>query len=253
MFTLVGFNEASASAGAWANVAGAKDDTTRVIGDVIYVPDKFNKLLWCAGNGVDIVRAKLESPSIRRMGVLMIEPKTNRDYVEFAYYPVARYTPNNMIALAVGEGLEAFVYCGRTHTTPMAILVCLADSPISPVSGEIWTVRATYTSLTPITGEWVSGSLTFDETLPVGNYQLVGASLWHQGGLAFRMVPIGQLNRPGGLTGGGVGAIEPDWQRLGRMGVWCEFHSTTPPKFELLADGTTASTGSMELDLIKTS
>lgn len=253
MFTLVGFNEASAAASAWANLKGALDDTTRVIGDVVYVPKAFTKILWCAANGTDIVRAKLESPSIRRMGVLMIEPKTNRDYVTFAYNPVARYTPNNAINLEAGEGLEGFVYCGRAHSAQMAIVVCLGDSPPSPVSGEIWTVRATYTSLTPESNKWVSGTLTFVETLPVGNYQLVGASLWHQSGLAFRMLPIGQLNRPGGLTGGGVGAIEPDFQRLGRMGVWCEFHSSTPPAFELLASNTSASTGSMELDLIKVS
>jgi len=251
MFTLLGFNEASASAGAYANLKGAQDQTTRVVDDVVYVPANFTKLLWVGANGTDIVRAKLESPSLRRMGVLMIEPKTNRDYVEFAYYPVARYTPNNPITLVAGEGLEAFVYCGRAHTEQMAIVVCLGDAIPSPVTGEIWTVRATYASLTPEEGKWINGELTFDETLPVGKYQIVGASIWHGSGLAFRFSPVGAMNRPGGLTGGGVGAIEPWWQRLGHMGVWCEFHSSTPPSVDVLASNTTASSGSMEIDLIK--
>lgn len=253
MFTLIGFNEASAAAGAYANLKGAADQTIHVVGDVIYVPEKFTRILWVAANGTDIVRAKLESPSIRRMGVLMIEPKTNRDYVEFAYYPVARFTPNSGIILDAGEGLEAFVYCGRAHTNEMAIGVCLGDGPVVPVTGEIWTCRATYASLTPIEGEWVNMSLTWDETLPVGRYQIVGASIWHQSGLLFRMIFVGQANRPGGLTGGGVGAIEPDWQRLGNMGVWGEFHTSNPPQVELLASDETASTGSMEIDLIKVS
>lgn len=251
MWTLFAFNEASAAAGAYANLKGVADDMTRVVGDRVYVPENLTRLLWVACNSTDAVRAKLESPSIRRVGVLMIEPKTNRDYVEFAYYPVARYTPESPIILDAGEGIEAFVYCGRAHSDVMAIGICLGDGVVTPVTGEIWTIRATYASLTPITGEWVTKPLTFDETLPVGRYQVVGASIWHQSGLMFRFVPVGGGNRPGGLTGGGVGAIEPDWQRLGKMGVWFEFHSSTPPSVELIASDTSASAGSMEIDVIK--
>lgn len=250
MWTLIGFNENASAASAYVNLHAAYDQTVHVVDDVLYVPDPFINLVACCAVGKDIVRAKLESPSLRRIGVMMIEPKSNYDYAAFRQYPVVRDSRESPIALHAGEGLEGFVYTGRAPDEFAAIGVYLSDGPITPVRGEIYTVRATFASLTPEEYKWINGELTFEETLPVGRYQVVGASCWHYKGLLFRLVPVGAPNRPGGICGIEEGNIEPAIQRMGEMGVWCEFHSLNPPSLDILAESVTASTGSVELDLI---
>lgn len=251
MFTLLAFNEDQNTANAYDNIAGAADQTTRVVNDVVYVPDKFNKILWVCARGRDVIKAKLESPSLRKMGVLDINPTENLDYAEYVIQPHARYTGASPLPLTTGEGLEAFTWSGRASDYYVAVGVCLGEGPVTPVTGEIWTIRATCASTTPVIKKWVNVEMTFDETLPVGRYQIVGAEVWLNRGLLFRFVPIGTLNRPGGLACWGHQQRAPDWQRWGAMGVWCEFHSSTPPSVDFLCEDTTDTTVSVHLDVIK--
>lgn len=254
MFTLIGYNEVASAAAAWVNVAGAKDRHVHVEDDTIYVPDFATKVLWCAALGRQLSRGRLESPSLRRLSYLGISPSCNLETLETANFPQlnARYTGESPISLVAGEGLEAKVRLHRLEDDTVATVgVCLGDAPVSPVRGEIWTVRFTYASLTPITGEWVNTEIEFDETLPVGRYQVVGALLWMGHGLLFRLVPIGSKYCPGGLTTGWAGQWTPIWQRYGNMGIWCEFHSSTPPSIDILSRSEAPGEGTGYLDIIK--
>lgn len=251
MFTLVGFNENAETAAVYNNIAGIADQVVHVEGDIVYVPEKFNKILMVCAVGLDCGKAKLESPSIRKMGVLDINPHGNYDLITMGHFPCARWTPQSPISLVTGEGLEGKTYVGTDITHFQAIGVLLGDAPATPVTGEIWTVRATCASTTPEESKWVNVEMTFDETLPVGRYQVVGCEVWMQSGLLFRLVPIGAMNRPGGLICCGNQQRAPDQQRWGYLGVWCEFHSSTPPSIDIVASNEVASTISVHLDLIK--
>lgn len=253
MFTVIGFNENAETAATYVNIAGAKDQSAHVEDDVIYVPEKFTKVLWVSALGYDLSRAKLESPSIRRMGVLDINPSSNLETTYSNNLPQlnARYTGDCPISLVTAEGLEAKVRTNVDTTYLNTVGVCLGDAPVTPVKGEIWTVRATIDSLTMVKSEWANSEFVWDETLPVGRYQIVGAEVWAGYGSIFRFVPVGGMNRPGALTSGWSGQWTPIWQRFGNMGVWCEFHSTTPPSLEVLSMQAVATSVSIHVDLIK--
>lgn len=254
MFTLIAFNEAVDAAGVFYNIKGAADQHVHVEGDVIYVPDFATKVLSASAQIYDGTRAYLLSPSLRKMGVFPISPSNNIQTLWDANHPVKRdmYRGDSPISLIAGEGLEAFAKTNVDTTKFVSISVLLGDAPVSPVKGEIWTVRTTTALITTEESKWKNGEITFDETLPVGRYQVVGAQCWAVYGTLFRLVPVGARNRPGGLCTGGHGQWGPLHQRAGRMGVWCEFHSTTPPSLDLLGRETRDPEDvSLYLDLIK--
>ncbi|GAI79285.1 unnamed protein product [marine sediment metagenome] len=128
----------------------------------------------------------------------------------------------------------------------------LADGPITPVKGEIHTIRCT-TTLTGVAGAWASGNITFSQDLPVGRYRLVGASivLPLTYGL-FRFIPVGGRWRPGAIMKQSNGSGEPDIFRNGNLGTWLEFDQLTPPRLEVL-ETEAVNNPVLYLDLIKIS
>jgi hypothetical protein len=117
-------------------------------------------------------------------------------------------------------------------------MVSLSDGPVLPVTGDIFTLGFT-AAITPVIGAWANGPVTFEQTLPVGRYQIVGCDLFDDAASflkMFRLVPIGSPNRPGGATRTSrLTSNEPTLsQRMGRMGVWCEFDHLTPPTVEVV-------------------
>ncbi len=65
-------------------------------------------------------------------------------------------------------------------------------------------------------------------------------------------MPVGADHRPGGAIDAGDKAIDCTEQRLGKMGVWCEFDQLTPPSLEICPNKET-HWYSLKLDLIKVS
>lgn len=250
MLTVVAWNQAVAPVASFENIQGAKDQHVKVVDDRVFVPEKLNKIVFCAASGEAVHRARLESPSLRRLAYLMISPLNTLAVTAEHGQPPMMYQGESPLALDPAEGLEAKVYMGAPDATFNTILLGLSDSPIVPVKGEIWTVRATAT-ITAEEGVWVNSEITFDQTLPVGRYQIVGCECWSLTGHAFRLVPIGQLNRPGGIVIREHQLIDPPWQRKGGLGVWCEFDSVTPPSVDLLASSAVAQFPVLHLDLIK--
>ena len=250
MLTLIGWQESIDPDDTLSNVAAATDQHVSVAGDRIYVPE-LNKLVGeYAAQADGAYRAQLQSPSLRRVSLLDIaliqqglSPSGNESFMPHYDCP---------IALDVNEGLEAFINKPADGAAVATILAWLADNPLTPVVGEIFTVRVTAT-ITSIIGQWVNGALTFSQTLPVGKYAIVGASVGEDGGdlIAFRFVVAGYGWRAGGLASNNYGARTDPRQRYGGMGVWCEFDSHTPPTLDILAAAAAAQTIVGYLDLMK--
>lgn len=249
MFTVIGWNEAVTEANAYRNVLGAKDQHVKVIDDVIYCPP-LNKLVFASARG-RIFRGRLESPSLRRLAYLHINPSENTSVVAQLYHePFTMYQGESPLPLVVGEGIEAKDYAPGIEPTFTTILAGLADGPLAPVRGEIWTIRATAT-ITAVESSWENGELTLEPTLPVGKYQIVGALMSSTDVLAFRFVPIGSMYRPGGPALMSNQLDMPHEFRKGGIGVWCEFDSLTPPSVDILAESVGEKNCVVFLDLIK--
>lgn len=251
MFTLVGWQESVDPDDVLVNVAACADQHVAVSGDRIYVPELNKLIAEYAAQASGAYAAQLQCPSLRRNALLdiaVIQQGLSPSGAE-SFYPHF----DCPISLDVNEGLEAFIKKPADGAAVATILAWLADGALTSVVGEIFTVRVTAT-ITSILGQWVNGALTFSQTLPVGRYAIVGASMMESGGdlIAFRFVVAGYGWRAGGLATNNYGANSHRLQRYGGMGVWCEFDSTTPPTLDILAAAAAEQTIVGYIDLIKT-
>lgn len=248
MFTTVAFSKSQDAASVFTTLTAVPDQHITAISDVIYVPEFANQIVgvYLAGRAT-AKNAYFDAPSLRRVNKLYICP------IQTAIIPsgdesffMRMLSP---LPLEVGEGIKVYE---NSATAAAAIVTCglwLADKPLVPVSGEIFTVLAT-AAITVVASNWANGALTFADVLPVGTYAIVGAHCVHTNGVLFRFVPVGSMNRPGGLSSANIGASGLASQRYGGMGQWCTFHTTTPPSLDVLGVAAGA-VQTLHIDLMK--
>lgn len=244
-FTLVAFYESQTAATTLENVAAVADPHVRVEGDNIYVPIELPFLLAYYALSASLTQARLESPSLRRLSNIDIEP------FDIATEPG---TPPLLIDIHdVPKALEAREGLNLKVTTSAAALpvglVFLGSGPIAPVVGEVFTVKAT-ASATLTAYAWTNGALTFEQTLPTGRYQVVGMRAKSAGLIAARLVFSGYGWRPGCIGHDAYNDVPNDVFRAGRLGVWGEFNHDVPPTVDFLSISAD-TTEEIWLDLIK--
>lgn len=251
-FTIVGWQQALDQDGTLSPIDACADQHVAVSGDIIYVPSLNKLIAEYVAQANTVTHAQLQSPSLRRVALLDIamvqggiRPSGGESFLPHFNCP---------IELAVGEGLEAYINKPADGSIVATMIAWLADGALTPVVGEIFTVKFTAT-ITSVLTQWVNGAITLGQTLPVGRYAIVGADVSEAGGdlIAFRFVIPGYEWRPGGLTTGDLGAKPSPHQRYGGMGIWGEFESITPPTLDILAAAAAAQTVVGYLDLIKLS
>jgi len=248
MFTVIGWSAAVDQA-AIANIAAIADPHVNVSVNNIVVPTPIANLMGAAAIGVNLTRAQLLTPSTRRLLNPEIAPfdRTATPSSPFRFHNLAR----NPIKLDGEEIMNAATAEDGAGATRMNVFAWLSDGPIEPVLGDIRTVRVTATT-TLVAFAWTNGALTFDQSLPAGRYQLVGARFNSAGLLAYRCVAPGYQWRPGGIGVIVDSGAELQTFRNGSLGVWLEFNHNTPPTVDFCsATADTSETG--ELDLIKIS
>jgi hypothetical protein len=237
MHTLL-FSESIDAAGAWANITAATDQALKVSGDDVTVPALNNIIGAAALVGTAGDQARLQSPSLRRINPLYIQP-TIEALVPGATAPVWLH-PQSPIPLNVNEVLNAQLNSNPAAAERESIIVQLSDGARTPVTGDIRTVHAEVT-VTLVAGAWVYGDLTFNDDLPVGDYVVVGGRAVVATGTAFRFVPVGAAFRPGGLCVADSDYIEDPHQRSGALGEWFSFNTVQPPGIEIASSAAAAS------------
>lgn len=230
------------------NIAGVTDQNARVQDNDIYI-GKYNQIVSFFGGGQSAQTLRLVSPSLRRFVSPYIHPIfSSATDAAWAVKPVIKTL--NPIPLETNEALNALIVVSEVHAEQYNFCgVSLADGPIAPVHGDIRTIVIEADATSPI-GVWTNHALTLPQDLPVGRYQLVGAMCRSNKVGVFRLVPIGQDFRPGGMIDAGDFGIETTLQREGNMGVWCEFDQLTPPSLEICPN-MEAGWYSLKLDLIR--
>lgn len=246
-FGLLAWSQSVDSAGALTPLAALADQSVRVNGNDIIVPTGLQNLVAYYGLGPSISRGQLVSPSLRRY----LNPEISPLDVNALPTPPIGFSDisENPILLDAEEALDANFAETAAGASRGTIAAWLADGPIERVSGDIRTVRVTATT-TLVANAWTNGAITFDQTLPAGTYQCVGARFFSTNGQLFRMVFVGGQWRPGALMMQSATQDDPDSMRYGKFGIWGEFRHNTPPTIDWLANGAdTAETG--VIDLIK--
>lgn len=241
--------ETSASQAALTAITPVPDGTIAISGNDIRVPLQLNYVVAAAGminSAAATLRCQIQAPSLRAFLNFDINPIVN-GLVFGSLAKVAKMwqTP---LQLTPNEPMDFMVQNGAAVMNRG--LIWLADGPIGPVKGKIYTVRGTGAA-TLVTATWVNTAVTFSQTLPAGNYQVVGFRAVGANLVAARIFFVGGVWRPG-VPAANVSADNewPDF-RYGNLGVLGVFDNTIPPSVDCL--GITDTTQEFEFDLIKVS
>jgi hypothetical protein len=245
-FHLAGYSAAVDQA-AIAPIAAIADPSLSVAGNNIQIPDFAPYLMGAYGLGINLTRAQLQSPSLRRVVNPELRPL---DVLALpSTYPPFIDLMHNPIPLDIAEQMQAFTAEDGAGATRMNVLAWLGDGKVDVITDPIFSVRLTgATTLVAFT--WTNGAMVFDQVLPVGDFAIVGAKVTSTTLIAFRFVFQGSTPRPGGIGSATAALVEAKGQRYGGWGIWGYFHSTTPPTIDYLASAADAAEV-ITLDLIK--
>lgn len=249
MFTTVAFMVSVDASAALTNITPAVDDHIHVAGNFIYIPNFASKLLGAYAAGVTPVRAQLRSPSLRMMYNAELEP------MGAALEPGI---PQELIDLfespydlKVGEPMEGLIQAGAGAQVNV-IIAFLGDGPAVRDRRPHITIRATGGSAA-VANTWTNSALTFSDSLPAGEYDIVGFKAMSTTMVSCRLFVPGSFMRPGVL---GVDAVTDAqaWRfRHGNAGILGHFIHDTPPVAQVLCTAAdAANTQFFWLDLVKT-
>lgn len=247
-FTLVGYTQSVDTSGNLTTIAALADPHVRVVSNDIVVPADVSNFGHVYALGPSVTRASVVSPSLRRR-------------YPFEVYPVdASATPSALpvfngfsapIALDPDESLNAQFAESGAGASRGTVLVWLTDGQYrADISDEIFTIRATGTT-TLTANAWTNCALTFNDTLPAGEYAIVGMAATSTGCQAARLVIPQYAWRPGCIGATAVSTVGAQAFRYGALGVWGNFSHNTPPTVDFLSNSAdTAQT--IYLDLVMT-
>lgn len=247
-FHMAAFAQSVLTAGTFQEIDAVEDEILFTSGKDVRVAQGLDRLIGYGASGSSTVQARIEAPNLR--GFL------NQAVAEAADGPgiappdnVFRQLFGDPLPLVAGESLTFLSDGGGDGVTAkdVALAALFADGTPQSVTGDIRTVRAVST-IVNVPRVWASSTLTFDEDLPGGRFQLVGASATV--GHPFRFVIAGQSNRPGGYGKSGIQNRDIPGQRRGGWGVWGEFDVNRPPTLEVLQLGSVSNNPVVFLDLI---
>jgi len=248
MFHTAAFFQSVDPGNAFQAIPGVQDAAITVSGNDIRVPKPLPFVVGYGGviNDASLIRAELQSPSLRATFNLDVEPLVQGKI--FTNPQLFNIIIGNGVPVMPDESLNWFVQSDPAAAAIHYGLVLLADAPLQPVKGNYYSIRAT-SAVTLVAGTWVNGPLTFLQVLPAGSYQVVGMRARGTNLLAARLVFVGGTYRPGVPGVSAIGGLDNDYQRFGNMGVFGQFDNTTPPTVDCLGD--TDAAQSFIFDLIK--
>lgn len=247
-FHLGAFYEDVDPGGALATIAAVREQTLFTNGDDLRVPTALPFVLGAVAMVDDAsgVRAQLQSPSLRVLTNLDIEPIVLAAVLGSP--PESLYHPHAPIPLVPDESLN-FAF----QSNPAAIevhygLVWLGDGPQTELSGPLFSIRATATVQQTV-DMWENGNLAFAQTLPAGQYNIVGMRARSTDAIAARLVFPEQIPRPGVPVVNAIADLDPKMFRYGRTGVFGSFPHTNPPTVDVL--GGVAAVQNFIFDMVR--
>lgn len=248
----VAYYKSILSVGTLQQLTPVPDPTVTIDGNDLNVPATYNQLvkaLHLPGNA-NASRAQLQSPSLRALFFPDLSPYAAANNDDFP--GLAVNLSDNPIQLVTNEGLEFWSDGGGNGTSAANVygLAFLSDGALVKSGGKMFTVRAT-TAIQAALAAYAAGALTFDQTLPVGTYDILGMRVEALGCVLGRLIFIGSsaITRPGVPGCSAAGVAGDTLFRYGNSGILGTFISTNPPSLEILGGTTTAQV--VYLDLIK--
>ncbi len=252
-FHTVAFSQNMTTTNAGGLVTPVVDNTVTIQGNNLLIPATYNQLYAAAAFATaasTVTTVQIQAPSLREVFYPNIMPVALG--ATFVGFPDMYEAFDNPLPLETNEGLNVYsdaLLAGATGQ--QGAVVFLSDGPRNPVKGQrIYTMRCT-AAVQAAVNAWVNGPLTFNQTLPVANYDVVGMRVEGTGLYAARLNFIGPsaITRPGTPAVAAISNLDLYEFRMGRLGVWGTFNSLTPPSVDFFGGTSTAQV--VYLDLVQ--
>lgn len=207
------------------------------------------ELIFSAAGSAQMTNARLDTPSLREVGLPSLQPinlsaatiPSPVNVADFLLSPIRVPKVDQIAAQMTLSGAgTGYVIAG----------IGFGPRPPAP-GGRIYRLRAT-SAITGAAGVWVNGALNFEQSLPAGYYAIVGMQTIAATVLAARLSIPGAAFRPGVIATNALGG-QP-WPRFqdGSLGVWGVFENQNVPSLDILTGLGGASTAQVTfLDVIK--
>lgn len=163
---------------------------------------------------------------------------------------LAVYPASHPLKLAASEEIRAESYIS-TGTTNTELGLVIGDSIVPSPQGPVYTWHGTSTTAA-VASTWTQLSVTYDDSLPSGQYAVVGLSVANTTGIFCRAYTAGMGYRPGGLCTVGTGHPTHPLFRMGNLGTWFVFNNFVGITVEVLCESTD-NAHDVYVDLVKVS
>lgn len=199
-----------------------------------FLPQKPYDMLYAYFGGAGATRARLITPTFRQLSTPWIRP-INLAIVPLDEANMADYSSNPLKV----RGLEELQLEGYQTTGGAAVVMAVAGlsstgNQPAPM-GDIIAMRGTGTT-TVTAGAWSNVAVTWQDTLPNGNYAVVGLECIGTTCVAGRLIFEDQVERPGCLGQSLTSGNGPALFRYGGLGIWGRFNAYRIPSVEFLCN-----------------
>lgn len=198
-----------------------------------------------SSGGTQLARINAASILNKIAGGLNISPRVNA--LVWGSPPEVLMFPRSPIALKPDEGVSIEQRSDPSGAERQYGLLWMSSGPIEPVTGQIVTIRFTG-AIALSAGAWVAGAITLAQSLPSGNYDVVGLRVESTNGVAARLIPVrGGDDRPGVPVVNAAADYDSPLFRYGGLGVWFNFHNTQTPSLDALGVTDTTQVGYLDI------
>lgn len=237
------------------DTAGAVNEDTPAVTDNFatvqnghYILQQDTTLLAAYARNAGAVNARINTPDFRRVSIPSLQP-VNVGAAPITLPPLVFFPPAKLRIPKIDEiAFELTNSGGGGVRTVGGVWVASLDHNYNLPPGDVYTLRFT-APITTVANVWTIGNMTFDQTLPAGNYTVCGLDVIGASTEFARLAFLGGGMRPGVVVRPAVGNYMWDHFRYGNSGVFGSFASTAIPNLEVFntAGGAVTYVGYMEV------
>ena len=237
-FHLAAFQQTTGAAITNTAITTVNDGILTRSGTTAFLVPSTAELSLSASFGATLTRARLNSPSLRYVGLPSLVPINASATVPS---PVNIFnTIDAPIKLPKVDEISVEASDTAIDTITSLLLFHFSRRPVP--AGKRYRLRGVG-AIAGAAGSWVNGGITLDQTLPQGQYAIVGMQVVAANVIAARLVFAGTGYRPGVIVANAVGSVPHPIFQDGRLGVFGVFENANLPNLEILlgAGGANAS------------
>ena len=203
-----------------------------------FLPPQDLKLWYIAAMSANLARARIITPSLRIPSTPYIRP-INLGAIPVDPQRVADYRGNPLTIRMMEEFQVNCVQTGAGAERVTVIAGLGIDPKPAPI-GDIISMRGTSTTAA-VANAWSTIAVTWQDTIPQGQYAVVGLEHQSTNAQACRLNILNQYWRPGCVSVPTIAGFGQEMFRRGNLGEWGPFVSNYIPTVEVLCNGADAS------------